>query len=247
MKDNNKIVKSLWIGKELSALERLSMTSFIKNDHEYHLYVYNDIRNIPDEVVLKDANHIIPENQIFTGAGPHGIKGFLGAFSDFFRHKILYEYGGWWVDTDVVCIKPFDFTDIYVYSSEHTPVGGQEATTAVIKLPRKSKEAEYCWNYCASIKDVSKIQFLNVGPHLVRKSIERYENQRYIKNWKTFMPVHWWEIYKFIIPNDDFQLTDDVYALHFWNEIWRYHGYDKNAHYPGDSIYEQLKQFYHIN
>ena len=170
----------------------------------------------------------------------------MGAFSDFFRHKILYEYGGWWVDTDVVCIKPFDFPDMYVYSSEYTPVGGQEATTAVMKLPKKSKAAEYCWNYCTAIKDISNINFLDVGPYLVRKSITIYNNQKYVKNWKTFMPIHWWDSYKFIMPNYDYQLSDDVCAIHFWNEIWRNHGYDKNARYPEDSIYEQLKGFYGI-
>ena len=71
MDDNNKIIRSLWIGKEISFLEKLSMISFIRNGHLYYLYVYNDVKALPDGIVLKDANTIIPENKILTGPGTH--------------------------------------------------------------------------------------------------------------------------------------------------------------------------------
>ncbi len=55
------IVQSLWIGDSLSPMEQLSAASFLANNHEYHLYVYEEVENIPDGVTIKDGNDILPE------------------------------------------------------------------------------------------------------------------------------------------------------------------------------------------
>src|SRR5207253_1910437 len=56
--ESNRIIQSLWIGSELSVMERMSIISFLRNGHEYHLYTYNDLPNVPDGTVIKDANGI---------------------------------------------------------------------------------------------------------------------------------------------------------------------------------------------
>lgn len=62
----NKIVQGLWIGDKLSLMEQLSIQSFLKNQHDYHLYVYRDVKNIPIGTTLMDGNEILPEKSIFT-------------------------------------------------------------------------------------------------------------------------------------------------------------------------------------
>ena len=39
------IIQSLWIGEELSVMEQLCLSSFVKNGHEVHLYTYEDVKN----------------------------------------------------------------------------------------------------------------------------------------------------------------------------------------------------------
>ena len=46
----NKIIRSLWIGDVLPDTAILSINSFLKNGHEFHLYVYDDVKNVPDGV-----------------------------------------------------------------------------------------------------------------------------------------------------------------------------------------------------
>ncbi len=36
------VFQSLWIGAELSAMEQLSIRSFLANGHEFHLYTYQE-------------------------------------------------------------------------------------------------------------------------------------------------------------------------------------------------------------
>ncbi|HET7290318.1 MAG TPA: hypothetical protein VFJ67_07775, partial [Thermodesulfobacteriota bacterium] len=53
------VIQSMWIGSELSVMEQLSIISFLSNGHSYHLYTYNEVKNVPEGVTLKDANGII--------------------------------------------------------------------------------------------------------------------------------------------------------------------------------------------
>ena len=92
MANNLERVGSLWVGNELSNLEILSIRSFILNNHPYHLYVYNDIKNLPEGVTLEDANKIVPEKDIFRAPGSNGRPGSLGAFSDYFRFFLIISF-----------------------------------------------------------------------------------------------------------------------------------------------------------
>ena len=94
-------------------MEILSMKSFLHNNHNYHLYTYGDIGNIPEGVLVKDANKILPEKDIFRYQ-----NGSVSAFSNVFRYKMLFEKGGYWVDTDLVCLKPFDFKEDFSISNK---------------------------------------------------------------------------------------------------------------------------------
>ena len=53
------IIQSLWIGKELSVMEQMCLSSFVKNGHEVHLYTYDNVKNIPEGVQIKDGNDIL--------------------------------------------------------------------------------------------------------------------------------------------------------------------------------------------
>ena len=57
------------------------------------------------------------------------------------------------------------------------------------------------------------------------------------------MPINWWEANKLLIPNNDFQIQENTYSIHFWNDVFSSHGIDKNSTYHPDSIYEQLKNW----
>ncbi len=55
-------------------------------------------------------------------------------FSDLFRARLLYALGGIWIDMDVLCLRPFDFEQPYVFRSHRLG-----AVMNVIKCPPKSR------------------------------------------------------------------------------------------------------------
>lgn len=109
----NSVIQGLWVGDSITDLHRLCVESFIKNGHCFVLYTYGSVSNLPDGVVIKDARKIIPENLIYQYGGSYA------GFSDLFRNKLLYVHGGWYVDLDIFCLKPFDVNAEMVFSMDY--------------------------------------------------------------------------------------------------------------------------------
>lgn len=263
---NNKIIQGLWIKGELSFMEQLSIKSFLANNHEYHLYIYDDVKNIPEGTVVKDGNEILPENRIFTYQSGWGKGGYSG-FSNFFRYHLLNIKGGWWADTDVICLKPFDFNSEYVISSSYEGKWGEIANNCVLKLPKGSEFTQHLVQECDH-KDPSQIKFGETGPHLVQKAVRKFHYQHYIVSYQAFCPITWRAVKKMVYAEEKLTLqkaitdakdlvrpllkpktkpgkiTKNSYAVHLWNEIWRQNQLEKNGVYDRKCLYERLKNRY---
>jgi hypothetical protein len=231
-------IRALWIGPTLSVMERLSIASFLKNGHPYHLYVYDEVAGVPPGTVVEDANRILPASRIFQYREFPSYAG----FSNYFRYKLLLEQGGYWCDADMVCLKPFTFDTEYVFSSELSDLETEVANCGVIKAPRGSEAMQFAWDQCAS-KDWREIQWGETGPKLIAAVIERFDLDRYRHPYTTFCPVRH-QRWRIPIEPEAPALPEGAYAVHLWNELWRRWSVDKDARYPASCLYERLRRQY---
>jgi mannosyltransferase OCH1-like enzyme len=235
--DSNRIIQGLWIGPELSVMEQLSIASFLKHGHEYHLFAYDEVRNVPAGALIKDGNEILPASAIFQYRERPSYSG----FSNFFRYKILLERGGWWADSDMVCLRPFDFADEYVFSSELNLESEREVTNVgVIKAPRGSEAIAYAWQVCQT-KQPDKLVWGEIGPALMATTVDKFHLDRFQKPHYVFCPITDWRqlLEPYVVG-----VHESAYAIHLWNSTWDFMKQDKNARYHPDCIYEQLKKIY---
>ncbi|MEO8215580.1 MAG: glycosyltransferase [Acidobacteriota bacterium] len=232
-------VCGLWIGSELSTMERLSITSYLANGHPYHLYAYRDIAGVPEGTVMEDANRILPESSIFKYRHHDSYAG----FSNYFRYKLLLEKGGWWSDLDVVCLRPFDFGGDYVFPAEMSDAGTEVAANCVMRTPQGSAIMRFAWDECRW-RDPGTLLWGETGPILMQEAIERFGLRRFRHPYRTFCPITHQRWQRLVEPDADLPGGVDVYAIHLWNELWRRSGTDKNARYASTSIYERLKRRY---
>ncbi len=240
MTQDNKIVHGLWIGTELSVVELLCINSFISNGHEFHLWVYDNLSTVlPDAVILGDANTIIPKSEVFAYRNKnqygHG-KGSFAGFSDIFRYKLLFLYGGWWTDMDVVCLRSLDFLEPYVFRTHHDfPVVGN-----IMKCPKESQLMYECYELAVAQVNADNtdwnlpIRILNeaIVKHELQSCIHEFSNQdswRYVRTLlyrNPRIPAHW-------------------EVLHLVNEEWRRNKIDKDA-IPGFSLIGKKLALYGI-
>lgn len=235
---SNGIVQALWIGSDLSAMEHLSISSFLSNGHEYHLYVYDNLGNVPAGTIVKDGREILPSSMIFQYQEHKSYS----AFSNFFRYKLLLEKGGWWVDTDLVCLKPFDFPEEYVFSSERA-VGKEFINSGAIKAPPASEPMAYAWEICQRA-DPQELKWGEVGPKLMATAISQFSLERYVRRSEVFCPIGYSDWLSILEPNFVWDFREATHAVHLWNEFWRRNGRDKNRQYHPTCLYEQLRKKY---
>src|ERR1044071_5971092 len=238
MMAENRIVQGLWVGAELSVMEKMSIASFLMNGHEYHLYTYEDVKNIPAGTVVKDASEVLPSSMIFQY---RDFKSYAG-FSNFFRYKLLLERGGWWADTDMICLRPFDFAAAHVFSSEMSE--GQELiTSGIIKTPPDSPAMAYAWQTCRE-KNIENLVWGETGPRLINDAVRRCSLENFVQPSEVFCPIGYSEWDRVLEPTQVWSFDKTTHALHLWNEMWRRAGADKNQKYPPQCLYEELKRKY---
>jgi hypothetical protein len=222
MREENKIIQSLWIGPRLSTMEQLCIRSFLANGHEFHLYCYHPITGVPENTIIKDASEIVPESDVEKF--PH-----LANFADWFRYNLIFKKGGWWVDLDTICLKPFDFVEEYVHRCNP------------FKCPPHAAVMEWCIAECKK-KDWSKLKWTEIGPLLVEEAT-KYFPQIEFGTGQVFHPLDWPD-WKRVIDPIRVPIHHDSYAIHLCHEMWRLNKQDPDAKYPNSCLYEELKRKY---
>jgi hypothetical protein len=211
------------------------MSSFVAQGHSVHLYTYDPIDNVPHGVTLRDAAQILPPSQVFRNRLGKG-KGSLAAFSDLFRYKLLLDQGGWWVDTDVFCLKPFDFAAPYVFGAEEKPVA-----SGVIKMPRGCELAEICYESARRV-DPNTITW-NELVNILERNVRDLDLMSYVLPEETFSPIFWRDVPDYVNGLKRFEPTPRSYAVHLYNEMWRRNKLDKWRRYPRTSVVNVLYRY----
>jgi hypothetical protein len=233
-------------------MEQLALASFLQNGHAFHLYTYDEVAGVPKGVILKDAAEIIPASRIFKYKDHDSYAG----FANLFRYKLLLEKGGYWVDADMVCLKPFPLRPDYVFASELVQKLAHamwkrpyQIASCLIRTPIGSEIMNYCYSEAAK-SDPTKLRWGETGPHLMTTAVQKFGMQPYVTPSYAFCPVNPWQWTQLISSlargNSGMRTIAKYspYAVHLWHERWRRQKIDKNATFSPNSIYEQLKRRY---
>lgn len=191
-----------------------------------------------------DANEILPAARIFQYSRSPSYAG----FANYFRYKLLLERGGWWADTDTVCLRPFDFQEPYVVSSQISSSrlrrwGFEVINSGVIKAPAGSGVMAYAWGV-GQTKDPARLVWGETGPKLMARAVRKFSLGKYKQPHCVFCPVGYPDWRQVLEAGGEIILDDQTYAIHLWNEMWQAAGQDKNAQYHQACLYEQLKSSY---
>lgn len=238
----NKIIQSFWVGK-ITTMERLCIRSFMANGHEFNLYTYGTLEGVPDGCVIKDAAEILPESDIKRFP-------FIQQFADFFRYTLLYKKGGWWVDMDMVCLKPIDLEQPYVFVPIINCPPAHALNFAVIKVPKESPVVKSCIEESLK-RDWQTMEFQSIGPDLWGPKVAEFGLEQYVTPIEMFDPIHWPRIAEITLPDKTWDLTNS-YGLHLfhaaWNpgspRAWGAGAPSTDAKHPDGCLYEQLKRKY---
>jgi hypothetical protein len=227
-----------WQG-EISLYEYNCIQSFLLNGFNVNVWAFHNL-NIPPGAQIRSASKIINEEKLnsFT---MDGREKSLAAFSDYFRLLLLREEGGWWFDTDCICLRPAEEFDILTENSSFL-VGLESpdyinnavifSTSTIIDAIIKDAN-EVC------VKNNNSFVWGEIGPKLMTSFVNKNNLFKNVLSKEHFYPVHYKEALSVLDPNQILNIeeqTKDSYTLHLWNEVLRKKSINKNEMPPVGSF-----------
>jgi hypothetical protein len=211
--------QSFWFGDVLPPCQTLCMKSFIDHGHDYDLYSYGSPA-VPEGVRLLNADEILPRSEVFFYRSGEG-RGSVACFANMFRYRLLMLRGGWWVDTDVVCLSskiPEGETFLERESEDLI-------CNAVLKFPKGHAFVNVL--YEKSREAGRDLEWGQTGPGLVSALARQMGLWDQAELHKRAYPIHWREAFLPVTPSDRsaaYERTRSASFLHLWNEIFRRKG-----------------------
>lgn len=227
-------IASLWIGGRLSWLEQLCLKSFADAGHHTTLYSYEPIPNIPEGVHAGDAEDIFPSEPMYR----HARTGSPAIHADLWRLNLLKKTDKIWVDADMYCYRPFNFTRQTVFGWEKEGL----VCNAVLGLPKNSRalnmmleffKDEYAigpwlrpWQQkeLQAEKDLGRPVHMTeqnwgfTGPAAVTHFLKESGEIKFAEPVEAFYPISFKHRNHMIMSKFDIEerLTPETRGVHFW-------------------------------
>lgn len=253
-------IRGLWIGSSLSEFEILSIRSFQRVGHAFRLFVYDEVDGVPAGVTVEDGSNVLSRTLLEPFLHP---KASLAKFADWFRWQLLATRGGYWVDLDMVCLRPFSFDQELIYGYQQ----GQLPQVAVLRFPAGHRipvrMADLSANPHQTLSSDPATRKFRKAWHRIRRADrtrvrwgEGGGNDSFAQVLKeeglegaglpftVFYPihhVHWEAIYDGTLVHDLIPFRE-TRGLHLWNEMVRRYGDKETIIRSGNpSLYNSLR------
>ena len=230
-----KLIHHIWLGPPLPNRYKKYIESWKKHhpDWTVKLWTDKDLFSFPfltDKKILQSNNH--------------------GQRSDIFRYEILYRYGGLYVDTDFLCLKPHDILhhtcDFYASMAPAAIYNGLMACAP--KHPIVLECLKSIERNPIRTKDTMRVM-KTTGPYLLTKKVLNHlENHKdhgviiyhpdYFYAFPSCFRFDYWDAKEDLSLVTPF-LSSDAFAVHLWATSWA-----KTANCRLRKILTQEKQKY---
>lgn len=219
-------VQTFWNGR-LSPYEVLCLKSFTSAGHEVDLYTYGLEGSYPQGVHVLDAAAVLPPKEYRTETKV--FEGHPGPFSDHFRYKLLYELGGWWVDTDVILLGVLPESELYfAYQDE------EWINNAVMFFPPRHRVMGECLERTKRLRRRSVV-WGSTGPYLLTDVLDAKGLLGSASGRHECYPLghdEIWDVMSWERCEDVRQKVDWSRFLHLWNAVLVGSGFDKFSEPP---------------
>jgi Alpha 1,4-glycosyltransferase conserved region/Glycosyltransferase sugar-binding region containing DXD motif len=237
------IFQSFWHGGALPPYEQLCLKSFVDCGHAVDLYTYDVNLAVPSGVRICDATALANQNEVFVYADGFGV-GSPAAFSDLFRYMLLVEKGGWWIDTDVVCLTDrIPFVEEFFAYEEADVING-----ATMYFKPRHPVMIQCLDQARKLG--CSIKWGDIGPYLLTRVLEEHGLTDRAYPASICYPIHYSQALDVLRPSKAAVLAGQIEGalfLHLWNAILVHHGIPKSWRPPEGSLLRQLVDKHPIN
>ena len=209
---------SFHAGRPLNLWERCCLRSFVDHGHQIELYAYEQF-DVPAGVALRPAQEVIP---LLDGAAYLRVAGgWYAHFADYFRYCKLRKDGGWWVDTDVLCLSSTMPEREIVIGWEDE----KQICNAIMKFPPEHPLIANAIAYC--IGNAPNQTWGHSGPMLLTRLAQQIGVEALPP--PELYPIHYWSAFDLLDDRVEPQVRTRVGGaplLHIWHSKLRWAGFE---------------------
>lgn len=244
MAQSKEIANFFWHGNGMTLYEKNCILSFVKNDFQVNLWSFETI-NLPG-VIFCNASKFFNISDVGS-ITQNNKSGCIAAFSDLFRYSVLKDVGGWWFDTDCICLKnQLDFKKLKENKNIIAGFEEPEIINGAVLSFSNQDLANAAYSLVNQILEEKNniISWGEIGPRLITRLVNEKNLKSEIQQTEAFYPVHW----KYALDALDPTKTSDInqrcknsFVYHYWNEIIKKKNIDKSRNPPvGSFIYNKF-------
>lgn len=235
-----RVLNSVWVGETLGPLEQLCVLSGLAAGHSFHIYSYDPdrLRGVPKGAEVRDAAEVMPRERMIAYAE-------CGSFvlgSNFWRYEMLGQGLGYWVDLDLLLLKPLHFPQDYVFGREHEG----SINTAVVYAPADSELVRDLINFPKAMRrppwfgprrslnyylkrirqgplTLEDLPWGTYGPQMLSHFVAKHGLEHFAADPAVFYPVSWHDAHELYEAAEkvEARLTEGTCAVHLYNSQLR--------------------------
>jgi hypothetical protein len=238
--DRPTTVRCFWHGSQLGPYQLVGLRSFVDWGHRIELYTYDSEIAVPDWIARKDANEIWPTDHVLRYQHDLG-RGSFALHANLFRYALLQRIGGWWIDLDVVLLRPeLPQQEVFFSMETFDPL---RATFSVLEFPAGHPAMAEALEKCIALAETPL--YGETGPDLFTEMVARYNLAKFGQPREMTYPISALEVPRLFDPAQCEQLQSQCAGatfLHLFNETWRRAGIPRYLGPPEGSFIDDLLQ-----
>ncbi|MFT4118561.1 hypothetical protein [Bradyrhizobium sp.] len=235
-------VRCFWHGSPLGPYQLAGMRSFVDQGHRVELFTYDPAIAVPDWIVRRDANEIWPTDRVLAYQKDIG-RGSFALHSNLFRYAMLHQLGGWWIDHDVILLRPELPADPFFFSIE--TVDPTRVTFSVVKFPAGHPALQECLERCVALGESPL--YGETGADLFTEIVVKHGLAKHGQAMDTTYPLSALDVPAMFDPAKRDQLQARCAKstfVHLFNETWRRAGIPDYLGPPAGSYIDGILRQY---
>ncbi len=236
-------LKTFWHGETIGPYQLMCLKSFAASGHRVEVFSYNRDLSAPDWISVEDAAEILPRELVLV---PLGEEGAFAIHANLFRYALLQKTGGWWIDPDVLLLKP-DLPPGNVFFAGVDVFG--RVPTGVLKFPAGHGLLTEALAETEALSG-SWEGWEESGSALLTSLVERHRLSGKVLHRMAPGPVSWFDVPDLFNPDSAEKLSrlcKDFHFLHLHDDAWRRAGIPHNLAPPEGSFLDSQIQKYGVS
>jgi Glycosyltransferase sugar-binding region containing DXD motif len=235
------VLQTFWHGRAIGAYQLLCLRSFADRGHQVEVFSYDADLRLPGWIERRSAAEILSREQVLRPlqAERFAIHGNL------FRYALLHQRGGWWIDPDVVLLKP-DLPDEKLFFAGMDVFN--RTSTGVLKFPKGHPIVKAALDKTLALGD-SVPEWEHAGAPLLTDLLRQHGLDPALRTRDPLGPLSWFEVPDLFNPAKRADIeTRCVSAifLQLHDEVWRRAGVPHRLGPPEGSMLDALFEQHNV-